>query len=220
METKFQTSFIPKKPIIQDSSTYKAPKSTSVFMMIAVFIFLISVGGAVFAFVAEGLLIKRQEQYQLDLVENEKSFNEPLIDEIKKANTKIDFAKKLITNHVAITEALTIVSQLVAEKVTFSDFSITAPGSLVKGEESTYKITMRGVANSFSTLAFQSDVFGASSRYGTNKVLKNPILSDLTTDDNGDVKFNFTAEIRPQDISYEKQFLNTIREEGLLPVEN
>ncbi len=215
METKFQTSFIPKKPIVQDSSAYHAPASTSILMMIALLLFTVSLGGAVFAFVAEGVLNGIQRKHQEDLAENEKRFNRPLIEDLRKANAKIDFAKQLIQNHSAVSETLNIVAALTAEKVYFTDFTLVAPSK--GGPDTSYKIAMKGIADGFNSIAFQSDVFGSSSKYGTNKVVKNPILSDLTTDDAGNVRFNFTGEIMPADISYEKVLKAALQEEGLIP---
>ncbi len=215
METKFQTSFIPKKPIVQDSSAYHAPVSTSIFMMIALLLFAVSLGGAIFTFVAKGVLMGIQRQHQTDLAENEKRFNVPLIEDLKKANAKIDFAKQLIQNHSAVSEALNIVAALTAEKVFFTEFVLVAPAK--SGADTSYKISMKGIADGFNSIAFQSDVFGSSSKYGTNKVVKNPILSDLTTDESGNVRFNFTGEIIPADISYEKVLNAALQAEGLIP---
>jgi hypothetical protein len=219
METKFQTSFIPKKPLIQQGTT--APHghgATSILMFVATLLFLASLGGAGFTFFAKSYLLKVQEQYKVDLAENEKRFNVPLIEELKKFNTKIDLAKQLIQNHIAVSEALTIVSGLTAEKVYFSDFTFLAPSGFGKNGQSTkaFEVKMRGVADSFNSIAFQSDVFGRSQRYGTNKVIKNPILSDLAVDDKGAVMFNFSGEISLPDISYDKVLTETLESEGLI----
>ena len=48
METKFQTSFIPKAPLLSDQKVRRRGAGTSVFMAIAVIIFLASIGGAGF----------------------------------------------------------------------------------------------------------------------------------------------------------------------------
>lgn len=187
-------------------------------MLIGILVFGASLAGAVFTFLAQGYSLKVQEQYKIDLAENEKRFNIPLIEELKRANTKIDLAQQLLKNHLAVSEALTIVAALTAEKVRFTDFEFTAPDNLGKvgAAPGVYKIRMKGSADSFNSIAFQSDVFGRSEKYGTNKVLKNPILSDLAVDEDGNVKFNFTAELSLPDISYEKVLGATLESEGLI----
>jgi hypothetical protein len=210
METKFQTSFIPKKPLPGDPNLKHTPATSSILMLIAVILFVASLGGAGFTFLAKGYLEKVQEDSRKNLADNEKRFNLPLIEELKKANTKIDLAKQLIQNHIAVSEALNIIANLTAEKVYFTSFQFLAGDA----KATTYRIKMAGVADSFNSIAFQSDVFGKSSKYGTNKVIKNPILSDLSVSDAGDVKFNFTGDIGVDDISYDKVFGETLDQEA------
>lgn len=201
METKFQTSFIPKKPLVSDQKFSSGTRATtSIFMFVAVIIFIVSVAGAVFSLLWKNVLIKSQENYKIQLAESEKRFNTTLIEELKKANTKIDLSKQLLKNHLAVSELFSIISRLTIEGVRFTSFDFTAPSK----ENDGIKISMRGIGNSFSAIAFQSDVFGQSQKYGTNKILRNPVLSDLALDANGNVGFTFSTVINPGDVLYEK----------------
>jgi hypothetical protein len=200
METKFQTSFIPKKPLVSDQRTFAKKSSTSILMIIGTLIFIVSVAGAAFTIVGKNLLIKTQEDYKARLAASEARFNTSLIEDLKKANNKIDLSIKLLKNHLDVAEVFSIISQLTIEGVRFNSFDFTAS---TKDSEAV-KISMRGVGKSFQAIAFQSSVFGQSEKYGTNKVLKNPILSDLSVDQNGGVGFTFTSSINPTDISYDK----------------
>ena len=228
METKFQTSFIPKKPLITNERS-SSTSGVSIFMFLAVIIFVISIAGAGFTIVWKNLLIKSQEQYKIDLSENEKRFNIKLIEELKKSNIKIDLAKKLLNNHLAVSETFDIISKLTIDGVVFKSLDFTSSGvsldtsSLINTDtnqqtnaSSIAKISMKGVANSFSSIAFQSDVFGSSAKYGTNKILKNPVLSDLSTDEAGNVSFSFTADLMPSDISYSKVLISRFAQEGIV----
>lgn len=200
METKFQTSFIPKKPLISEQKMSSRRATMSIFMFVSVIIFIASIAGAVFSLLWKNVLIKSQENYKVQLADSEKRFNITLIEELKKANTKIDLTKTLLKNHLAVSELFSIISRLTIEGVRFTSFDFSAPTKDVDG----IKISMRGVGNSFSAIAFQSKVFGQSQKYGTNKILKNPVLSDLVLDPNGNVSFTFTAIISSADVSYEK----------------
>lgn len=215
METKFQTSFIPKKPLMpQETSRSRAP--TSIFMSIGILIFIVSLVAAGLSFFAKDYLLKAQVKLKEDLAENEKRFNEPLIEKIKKANLKIDIAKELLKNHAAVSEAFNIIATLTAEKVYFTSFEIMAPEAAANatgGTTGSYKIRMKGVADSFNSIAWQSDVFNKSVKYGTTKVVKNPVLSDLIVDQSGNVSFFFSAELALPDISYSKTLENNISTE-------
>ena len=212
METKFQTSFIPKRPLVSDTTT-KVRKSggTSVFMFIGTLIFIASLAGAVFSVIWKGVLLQAQESYKVKLVESEKRFNTNLIEELKKANTKIDLGKQLLKNHLAVSEIFGIVSRLTIEGVQFTSFDFSSPAKDSEG----LKVSMRGVGESFSAIAFQSDVFGQSQKYGNNKILKNPVLSDLNLDAKGNVAFTFSTTINPADIAYDKILNSTLQSEGV-----
>lgn len=213
METKFQTSFIPKKPLVTDTSVHSSHAGgTSVLMVIAVLLFIASLAGAAFTFVWKNVLIKSQENYKIQLADSEKRFNTSLIEDLKRANTKIDLGKQLINNHLAVSEIFSIISKLTIAGVRFSSFDFSSPTK----ESDGIKVSMKGTGNSFSAIAFQSDVFGQSQKYGSNKVLKNPALSDLSLDQNGNVGFTFTTTINPADLSYSKILTSTLESEGVI----
>ncbi len=215
METKFQTSFIPKKPLITGERP-RSPVGISIFMGIAVIIFVASLAGAGFVFAWKGLLVDSQHKYQQELNEQEKRFKPEEIERLKKKNIRIDFAKELLKNHLSVSEIFSIVGGLTIDGVRFSSLDYSGPDAKAANGGTLAKISMRGIANSFSSIAWQSDVFGSSQRYGTNKILKNPVLSDLVVDATGNVGFSFMANIDPVDISYEKTLVERLQAEGLL----
>jgi hypothetical protein len=182
-------------------------------MVIATFLFIISIAGALFTIFWKNVLVKSQENYKVQLAESEKRFNTSLIEELKKANTKIDLSKQLLNSHLASSEIFSIISRLTVEGVRFTSLDFTSP---VKDSEGV-KVVLRGVGNSFSSIAFQSSVFGQSEKYGSNKILKNPVLSDLVVDQSGNVGFTFAATIVPEDISYNKILNSTLQSEGAIP---
>ena len=200
MDTKFQTSFIPKKPILADQGVVKVTTHTSVFMLIAILLFTISISAAGALFFWKGVLLKNQAQYTVDLKKAEERFDTETINKLKKANTKIDLAKTFLKNHIAASEIFSIIGGLTIDGVRFKSFDFGAPAEESEG----VKISMKGVGNNFSSIAYQSDVFGQSVKFGKNKLLKNPIMSDLSLDDTGSVSFTFTATVDPADLSYEK----------------
>jgi hypothetical protein len=219
MDTKFQTSFIPKKPIMSDPNMAirRSSGGTSIFMFVAIIIFVLSIGGIGFTFAWKKVLLDKQLAKQLELKQKEASFNETLIDQLKKANTKIDLGSQLLKKHLAVTELFDIVSQLTIQGVKFNSFEFsnaevsktsggTAPNSTT-GEG--IKFSMKGVGNDFKSIAFQSDVLGESEKYGTKTMIKNPIISDLVVDEKGRVEFTFTGFVSTDDLLYSKTFKST-----------
>ena len=212
METKFQTSFIPKKPLVTDTTVHTSHSGTSVLMVVAVLLFIASIAGGAFTYLWKNVLITTQEKYKTQLADSEKRFNSTLIEQLKRANTKIDLSKQLLTNHLAVSEVFSIISKLTIAGVRFSSFDFSSPTKDSDG----IRVSMKGVGNSFSAIAFQSSVFGQSQKYGLNKVLKNPVLSDLALDQNGNVGFTFTTTINPTDLSYSKVLNSSLESEGAI----
>lgn len=211
METKFQTSFIPKKPIATNEKKHSHVGS-SVFMTIATLVFIASVAGAGFVIVWKNVLNKSQENYKLQLAESKKRFNTNLIEDLRKANTKIDLTKQILSNHLEVTSIFSIISKLTIQGVRFTSFDFSAPDKDGEG----IKISMKGVASSFTSIAYQAEVFGKSEKFGSNKILKNPVISGLAVDEKGYVGFDFTTVINPDDILYEKILAAELESEGSL----
>jgi hypothetical protein len=200
METKFQTSFIPKKPIIAQTSVVRSGSTVSLLRMFSILVFILSFAGAGFVLLYQNFLNKTQVQYQQTLQANENQFNPTLISTLQRASDKINIANTLLSNHLAVSQVLNIIAALTAQNVVFQSFSYSAPSA----PGSPALISMKGQASSFSDIAFQSDVFGSAINYGTNTKILTPVLSNLSLLQNGAVGFTFTAGIDPSDILYSK----------------
>lgn len=204
METKFQTSFIPKKPVASVGAiggvtpTPPKRKSNSILMTIALFLFLLSLGAAGGVYFWKGLLLSSQESYKTQLAQREKQFNTRLIEELKRQDIKITTIDQLLSNHLSISDVFDILGSFTIQNVRFSSLDLTAPAN--SSEE--IKVSMKGVAANFSAVAFQSQVFNTLDQYGLRGIVKNPILSDPVLDSAGTVSFNFTASIDPSALSY------------------
>ncbi len=203
METKFQTSFIPKKPFTQVGGLNpQAPRghTSSLFMTLATLLFIASLVAAGGMYFWKSYLLSAQDSYKTQLATREKQFNTTLIEELKAQNVKIDLAKGLIANHIATSQIFDIIGRLTIESVRFLSMDLSAgtnPGDGVK-------ISMKGYGTSLSAVAFQSDVLGQLEQYGLRKVVKNPILSDPSIDTNRTVSFGLSATVDPASLSYEK----------------
>ncbi len=220
METKFQTSFIPKKiptPIgVSGSSPAARKQKSSILMTLATILFLLSLVAAVGSYGWKYYLISAQADYKKQLNQRKEQFNLDLIEQLKQVNIKITLARQLMSNHVALSQIFDIVSRLTAEKVRFFDMDVSAT-QLEGVSNSEYKISLRGNGINYSTVAFQSDVLAQLEQLGLRKIVKNPILSDPSQDDKGTVSFNFSASIDPKSVSYEKLVVGSEVTDTVLP---
>ncbi len=203
METKFQTSFIPKKPLVTSDSSTKVVAvhsgGTSIVMIISIILFIASIAGAAGSVVWIGVLKKAQDTYQQQLKDSEKRFNTSLIEDLKKFSTKIEISKELFQKHLSVSEIFPIINQLTIETVMFDSFDF----SQVDGSPESVQIRMQGVAKNYNSIAFQSDVFGKSDKFGKNKVIKNPVVADLEEGEDGQINFSFSGLLSSKDLLYQ-----------------
>lgn len=207
METKFQTSFIPKKPLpsspgsVTPAMPHKAgPDLSNVYMTIATIIFVISllaVGGAYFAKI---YFVKAQEDYKQQLAIREKEFNIEQISLMKAQSSKIALAQQLLNNHLATTKIFDVISKLTAESVRFLSMDVTVP----VGTPGTMQISLAGYGKDFASVAFQSDVLNSLEKYNLRSVVRNPIVSNPTVNSGSSVSFGFTAQVDPSSFLYSK----------------
>ena len=159
--------------------------------------FIVSLVGAGGMMLWEKNLLDNQITLKADLDKRKQQFNPELIDFLKRKNLKIDTAKSLLNNHIAVSDVFGVISRLTIENVRFKSFDYIAP--LTEKDEP--KVSLKGDGASFSAIAFQADVLGK------DKVLKNPILSDLSLESNGHVSFSLVGSISTSDILYTKSLL-------------
>ena len=212
METKFQTSFIPKKPIVSIGGIgsnfaprQRARATISIFFSIGLLLFIVSLGMAGGVYAWKSVTLSTQNNLKQQLEGRQKQFNTSLIEDLKRVNVKIDVAGKLMANHLALSNIFAIISRLTAERVRFSSLDLTAPST----QSNDIIISMAGVGVDLSAVAFQSDVLGQLEQYGLRKIVKNPILSDPTLDTSGMVSFGFSASIDPSTLSYMNSIANS-----------
>lgn len=196
MEQNFQTSFIPKKPLIKDSVDYARP--VSIFFIFSLFIFfvvLVTTGGL---YIYKGILEKQiaDKKNTLNLAKNR--FEPSKIIELQVFDKRLRSSSEILSKHITVVPIFNALEQLTMKSVRFTNFSYT----LGENEKSTINIKMSGVAIGYRSVALQSDLFAK------NKNLINPIFSNLTLDDKGNVGFDLEFSVDPNFVNY-KQALMT-----------
>jgi len=203
METKFQTSFIPKKnagsPSIGGGSAL-ARHTTSVYMVIAVVIFVASLCGIAGAYMWTAYLNSAQIGYKNDLAAREKQFNVDTIQTLKQENVRIDLAKQVLSRHLSLSQIFSIVGKLTIESVRFLTMDVTVPANVSDG----IKVSLSGYGVNLASVAFQSDVLGNLEQYGLRKIVKNPIMSNPSLDPKGTVSFGLTAIVDTSNLLYDQ----------------
>lgn len=188
MDPQVQASFIPKR-----SLDVSAPRHGSYGGLL----FLVSFLFFVASLVAAGGVVAYTQYLNSAITSKSKSltlaegaYDPGAIQDLVRMDARLTQAKMLLSKHVAATGVFAFLSSQTLANVSFTTFDYSL------GDNGTGKITMQGTADSFSTVALQSDQFSG------NKLLKDVIFTGITADQAGHVSFNVSATVDPSVLSY------------------
>jgi hypothetical protein len=192
-EVKFQTSFIPKKPIAEE----KPKRGMSLFLFLSILVFFVAVGIAGYVYLEKQLLIKNITGAQNVISTNKGSFDTATIDSIVELNARIGAAQTLLGNHVSISPVFNFLNQATLVNVRFKDFTFS--GGTDSSGQQTVSIKMDGTAKDFQTVALQAAEFGKSD---WRNIVRDVTVSNFNLNQDGSVSFLITATIVPSFLSY------------------
>ena len=188
MDPQVQTSFIPKKSL--DISASRSGGSIGLLFLIGLFIFIASLVAAAGSFAYTKYLNNAIASKSASLALAEGAYDPGAIQDLLRMDNRLNQSKTLLSSHVAVSGIFALLATQTLEQVSFSNFDYSLD------PDGTAKITMQGTADSFSTVALQSDQLSG------NKLLKNVVFSGITVDTTGTVGFSVSADIDPSVISY------------------
>lgn len=194
MEPKFQSSFIPKTPIVPTApgaQKFRRAGDRSFLSFIAVVIFIISIVAAGGTFGYKFYLKYRISQMDTDLQQAQATLKPEIIRELTRLDARIISTKALIATHPVLSPLFEFLETSTPKTVRFTDFNY------VLGKDG-LELHMRGEAKGYTALAFQADIFNK------NQYFKTPIFSDFELNSKGDVTFSFKTIIDPEMVSYQK----------------
>src|SRR6185312_15927295 len=165
MDPQVQASFIPKKSL--DVSAPRGGGFGGLIFLIALLIFIASLvtAGGVFAYkqYLQGSLANKQNQLKLA----EGAYDPGTIQDLIALDDRLTQAKILLGKHVSVSNLFNFISTQTLTSVSFNNFMYTLGG------DGSATVTMQGTADSFSSVALQSDQLNA------NKLLKNVVFSGI-----------------------------------------
>ncbi len=193
-----QTSFIPKKPItesrIEDSGM-------SLFLLLAIIVFIVSVAMAGGIWLWRGALISQIAKDKQALVDARDSYQEDTINPLIRLNDRIEESKDLLASHLAISPVFIMLERNVLRNVRLKTMKFSFAGN------DKIKIDLTGTAANYDALLKQSDAFGN----GTLKdFITEPVVSDFNPTTDGSISFTFSASVEPRLISYDNILPETV----------
>lgn len=191
METKLQTSFIPKKPVVDSRPS---SGGISLFLLIAIILFIVSValGGGVWVW--KNSLVKQIAENKSKLESVRASYEEGTINDLIKLDDRIREAKTLLDNHIAVSPVFDLMEQNILQKVRLKTMKF------VYGPDKKIKVELTGTARSYEVLSKQAEAFG-NVAVTTGKISQ-PVISDFSLTPDGNVSFSFNTMVDSRSVSY------------------
>lgn len=193
MEPNFQTSFIPKKPMVEKRATASRP--TSLLTILSIFIFFAVVIASAGLYFYKGIMAKNIQSMsdQLNLAKN--SFEPSKITQLQVLDKRLRAANTILTNHITVSPIFEALQSLTMKTVRYTKFSYSA------GDNNKIDVKMSGQAVGYRSIALQSDLFA------TNKDLIDPVFSNLSLDDKGNVIFDLDFSVDSSFVNYKQTLL-------------
>ena len=191
MDPKFQTSFIPKKPIIGGSNRNSSPINLFTLLGTVIFIAALALSGG--AFFYQKVLTKQIEKNQADLERAKDDFDPETINTVVRFDARTQTGKKLLESHISVTPIFDYLSKITLQSVRFRDFEFTyiSPTDIL--------VEMKGIAQSYTSVALQSDILNEQ------KNLKDTIISDMSLESTGNISFGVSTKLNADLLSYVKR---------------
>ena len=199
MEPSFQTSFIPKKPIIEERTI--PVRSVGFFAVIAILILftvLLSTGGLYFLKIN---MTKNIADMQTSLNAAKNRFEPSAITDFQVLDKRLKASAEILSHHMAVTPIFEALSAVTMKTIRYTKFSYT----FADEKDKKISVKMSGQAIGYRSIALQSDIFSTKDE---GKNLIDPVFSNLTLDDKGNVLFELEFSVDPSFVDY-KQMIST-----------
>lgn len=197
MEQNFQTSFIPKKPMIEDRAVASQP--VSLLTIISIFIFFTVIIGTGALYFYNGILTKNITKMENDLELAKNRFEPTKIIQLQSLDKRLNASNEILSKHIAISPIFKALQSITMKTISYTKFSYGSDDS--KGSKIAVK--MSGIAVGYLSVALQSDLFTK------NKYLIDPVFSNLSLDDKGNVVFDLDFSVDPNFVDYKKTLEST-----------
>lgn len=196
MDQNFQTSFIPKKPILKESTTYARPVGIFfIFSLFVLFTVLVASGGLYFY---RTILTKKISNMDNTLNIAKNRFEPSKITELQLLDKRLKASSDILSKHITITPIFNALEESTMKSVRFTKFNY----DLESEDRVVVNIRMSGVAIGYRSIALQSDLFAK------NKNLINPVFSNLMLDNSGNVVFDLDFSVDPSFVNYKQTLMN------------
>jgi hypothetical protein len=190
MEQNFQTSFIPKKPMIEQR-TVAAKRPIGLFLILAIFIFVAMVLISGGAYLYKNILTQNITKMENDLNLAKNRFEPSKISQLKLLDKRLQSSGEILSKHIAISPIFETLQALTMKTVRYTKFGYDFANNKII-------VKMSGQSVGYRSIALQADLFTK------NKNLIDPSFSNLSLDDKGNVLFDLEFSVDPSFVDYQQ----------------
>lgn len=204
-ETKFTTSFIPKKPTttVTAGGRIRRKRGSNLFATLTTFLFLgvIVFGVGVYLY---KISVEQQIERQIESLNRARSeFNPEFIDRATRLNDRIKGVVNLLNSHVSPSQLFTLLEDYTLQTVKFDslDYTTSEDGDII--------LSAAGVGRGFPSIVLQSDEFGRTG------FMKDVLFSGLEPDENDLVRFTVDSVLDRELIIYRNSLRPVVETEAM-----
>ena len=198
MDQNFQTSFIPKKPIVKERAISSRPVGfLLIISLLILFAVLLATGGLYFY---KTVVTKNIAGLQDNLNKAKNRFEPDKVAELNILDKRLEASTEILSKHLTIVPVFDALEQLTMKTVRYTKFSYT----LGTDKNTNINVKMSGVAIGYLAVALQSELF-ATKDIGQNFI--DPVFSNLTLDNSGNVLFDLEFSVDPDFVNYKQTLL-------------
>ncbi|MBP6866347.1 MAG: hypothetical protein KBC12_02280 [Candidatus Pacebacteria bacterium] len=190
MDQNFQTSFIPKKPVVHERTEAKRPTGLLVIFSVLILLSVFVAYGGVYFYKNSLTQSITSKEKALELARNR--FEPGRLSELKTLDRRIKAANGILANHVAPSPIFKILEATTMKTIRYTSFSYELK------ENGMVFVKLTGEANGYRSIALQSDLLSE------NKDILDPVFSNLALDTKGSVLFDLTFSVQESLVSYKE----------------
>lgn len=222
MDKKNKISFIPQKPISRKKHVSERPISLMVTVSFLLFFLTLGAFGGMFFYYNNIKKITAAKQLELS-ASKQRLDPDNAMERAAEFQKKINSIKKLLSSHIASSAIFSLLEDITLKSISFSSYNFSLSKDInrpninnIKEASSnnktpqTYSVDMKGVAPSYASLAYQSDVI--KKEINKNKRISDFDISNILLNEKGDVSFKLKLYILPSFVAY-----NSVINQGNTP---
>lgn len=201
MEQTFQTSFIPKKPIVESDAPKRPSQPIGLFTVLAIFLFMSSIIAGTGMYFYKKTLEQKIVASEDNLAKAEDRVQKTKKDELKLFDRRINVASQVLNNHIAVYPIFEALGKVTMKSVRYTNFSYALGEK--KGDRIKIKLsgtTQPGRTQPFSELGLQAELFTKEKNF------IDPVFSNMVKTAKGEVTFDIDFYVDPSFVDYKEVY--------------